>query len=75
MYLGIVLQGAGHYKSERTDRYWLNVVCSLSCYLDIVLSTRTRGKVNSKGRKKGYDEYEIVLILEQNIRVLLGCIN
>ena len=28
--------------------------------------------VCSKGRKKGYDEYEIVLILEQNIRVFLG---
>ena len=29
----------------------------------------------SKGRKKGYDEYEIVLILEQNIRVFLGLHN
>ena len=28
--------------------------------------------VCSKGRKKGYDEYEIVLILKQNIRVFLG---
>ena len=28
--------------------------------------------IYSKGRKKGYDEYEIVLILEQNIRVFLG---
>ena len=28
--------------------------------------------MNSKGQKKGYDEYEIVLILEQNIRVFLG---
>ena len=40
-------------------RYCLNVVRSLCCCLDIVLSARTRGKVNSKGRKKGYDEYEI----------------
>ena len=31
-----------------------------------------RGISYSKGRKKGYDEYEIVLILEQNIRVFLG---
>ena len=29
----------------------------------------------SKGRKKGYDEYEIVLILEQNIVARFVCIN
>ena len=72
MCLGIVLQGAGYCKSERTVRYCLNAVRSLCCCLDNVLSARTRGKVNSKGRKKGYDEYGIVLILEQNIRVFLG---
>ena len=72
MCLGIVLQDAGHCKSERTVLFKR---CTLCCCLDIVLSARPRGKVNSKGRKKWYDEYEIVLIFEQNIRVLLGCIN
>ena len=28
--------------------------------------------MNQKGEKKGHDEYGIVLILEQNIRVFLG---
>ena len=29
-------------------------------------------RYHSKGRKKGYDKYEIILILEQNIRVFIG---
>ena len=53
----------------RNEARWKEVLSETSGTPKSFLSALSEPQ---KGEKRGYDEYEIVLILEQNIRVFLG---